>query len=160
MTDHKYPNEVASCHSMLKKRDAIIADLNQQLPKISQPFVPSDELIKVKEELLQCQGARDHWEIIATKAGDNAIELARRLEECERGANLTYENRIEELEQQLEQFKKEVDEPSPGVLLWQEKCARKNEEIVLLEAKLALCDKLYNGLKQALKELLENDNNK
>ena len=113
MTDHKYPNEIASCHNMLKKRDAII----EQLQAKNQPGVDTENL---RKEFDRC-----HEELGIYKRDNETLKKT--IDELERGANLKYENRIEELEADLEAAKKMAS----GEFL------DKNEQIALLEEKNA-----------------------
>ena len=51
MTDHKYPNEIASCHSMLKKRDAIIAEMNTKKSEDLPATVVTEQAVNQIENL-------------------------------------------------------------------------------------------------------------
>ena len=80
MTDHKYPDNLEGCHSMLKKRDAIIDAYKVRVDELIDRTVSENTTVerKLEEQLLLCQGARDHSEVIAKNTDD---ELQKTLEE-------------------------------------------------------------------------------
>ena len=156
MTDHKYPNEIASCHTMLKKRDEIITNLNERLQAENQPRVDNNKLIS-DMNLLRVE--RDDL----LKLHNEAVEDNATLIEENKSEEKRQKQIIDQLQGQLDQ---EVNNANKIIGLSEEVTKKANHEfemekiydnkIALLEEKLALCDTEYNELKDGLKELLEN----
>ena len=157
MTDHKYPHEVTSCHNMLKKRDAII----DQLQAEKQPSVDNKNLLN---EFDRC-----HEELGIYKRDNETLKKT--IDELERGANLKYENRIEELEQanthcgkqvtNLENQIAENKQPADvqNVVLLKNQIAEQKRDILAHMNKideLLVEVKDYRTLQSVLKKVLDN----
>lgn len=140
--------DVGQLQNMVKKRDSIIVELKGELKPVTAESIDYEEvciqlkaatyeITRLEEELLICQGARDHWEVIAKKSGDDAIELSKQLDQ-----------------QTAEEAKKGLEALKAGDLTIVGKTQTDYEnEIKLLEEKLALCDKFYKVVQKDLKDI-------
>ena len=145
--------DVGQLQNMVKKRDSIIVELKGELKPVTAESIDYEEvciqlkaatyeITRLEEELLICQGARDHWEVIAKKSGDDAIELSKQLDQQTADRN--------EMEDKLHKTEDVVLIENELKIGGQTLIKKHLDTISILEEKLATCDEHYKLLRSKL----------
>ena len=157
MTDHKYPHEVTSCHNMLKKRDAIIDQL--QAEKQDKVTIPcTDEQLITHSEDLSSKNLELQQELATIKETRDSLSKA-----CDlyKAADSGFRQEINALTKQLAKHQEEISEvPVEGnMVLLKNQIAEQKRDILAHMNKideLLVEVKDYRTLQSVLKKVLDN----